>query len=609
MFVRIILLAIATTLMTGTSVWAKLPPPPVNQNLGVPDGTFSDMTFHTCLSCHGDPANAPAPVKIGYLPDRHHLRVDTPIDTEFTASRYPEKSPDGTHKCITCHLIDWVDDPSRPLGGYFRFAEEPSSPQFRDCLTCHVQKKRNGKLIATVHHLTDKAQKKLCHQCHGSLINDPTGDHRIPDAGGSDARRCGEVAPDGDRNFYDISIITPWPGDNYDSSTFIPLLQNVFADCPDFGKRYYDPEELDGQFNINPPRYRYEVSTNGRINAIRVPDNEPGGRRTGNCEHCHFEGSNPGDAIQPSSGLAKSNIGSNMVNHHSTGVGQPGSGSVHDCSLCHAPYNPPNYTIRGCEVCHGISTLHAIEYDADGDGVIVGAEKPFMGHIGNDLNCRGCHLNYRSGGDRARSFNNVRFGGQASVIEEISVTGAIEGIATEITIIGKSLQGPSTRIELTATDGKVTEIPMLENDYTTARTIIQDTIVADNYELSVVRGRNEFVVRSPSINFLVTRVTNIVSASCDESGVVTVTGVGFGDTYVDGSDELGIYDEANNFCNIESWSDNKITASCEADTSNITVIGLFGEDSSDIDCSDTGDGRPSWWDVWSWWSSWGWGGR
>ncbi len=147
------------------------PPPPVNQNLGMPDGVFNSMTMETCGGCHFDPATAPAPVKQGYLPDRHHLRVDTPIGLH-SASPYPEKSPDGTHKCVTCHALDWVEDPSRPAGGYFKFALDPTEPEFRNCLRCHQQKPG----VASVHHLTARARAAECNACHGSLINDPNGE-------------------------------------------------------------------------------------------------------------------------------------------------------------------------------------------------------------------------------------------------------------------------------------------------------------------------------------------------------------------------------------------------------------------------------------------------
>ncbi len=167
-FTTLVLLLVSAI---SVSTWASTPPPPVNQNLGMPDAISNNMTFNDCGICHFNPDTAPAPVKQGYLPDRHHLRIDTPIE-EYSASPFPEKSSDGTHKCITCHLLDWVEDPSRPLGGYFKFALEPTEPEFRDCLSCHKQVPG----ITSVHHLTKKAQAADCNACHGSLINDPNGE-------------------------------------------------------------------------------------------------------------------------------------------------------------------------------------------------------------------------------------------------------------------------------------------------------------------------------------------------------------------------------------------------------------------------------------------------
>ena len=606
----------AAVVMAGAA-WAKLPPPPVNQNLGIPDGRFSSMTFETCLGCHGDPKNAPAPVKLGYLPDRHHLRVDTPIG-EYTDSPYPEKSPDGTHKCATCHEVDTISDPTHPDGQYFRFALEPTDPQFRNCLNCHKQTERNGRLVATVHHLTDKAQKKLCYQCHGDLVNNAaTPDHRVPDPGNapdpSKARHCGEAAPDTDRNFYDISLITPWPGDNYKENYWIGMLDSIYSDCPDYAKRYYDPNVLGGQFNINPPRYRYETDAAGNIQPVLVPDGVDAGRTTGNCEHCHYSGENPGDAVQPNTGLAKSDVGTNMDNHHATGVGQLDSGSIHTCSLCHAPLDPPNYTIRGCELCHGISTVHAIEFDGEGDGIVPFMEKPFMGHIGNDLNCRGCHLNYRTGQTYQASYTdgNFRFYAQPANVtkENLSALGSVEGKAIELTIEGaSSMQGPTTRLELVGTDGEVYEIPMLENDRTSGKAIIPADLPADNYELYVTRGYKESTIRSGSIGFVVAPDISVDEVSCS-AGKVTITGSGFGSTYVAGSDNMGISGDGSS-CSIESWSDTRIVANCGSGTGTVTVDGLFGEASSDAACGGTDDsGRPKWWSIWSWWSSWSWSRR
>jgi len=65
---RNILLVMAA--LAAGAVWASIPPPPVNQYLGIPDTRFAEMTFVTCLGCHGAPESASAPLKSGYLPDR-----------------------------------------------------------------------------------------------------------------------------------------------------------------------------------------------------------------------------------------------------------------------------------------------------------------------------------------------------------------------------------------------------------------------------------------------------------------------------------------------------------------------------------------------------------
>ena len=606
------------------------------------------MTFHTCLGCHGDPANAPAPVKIGYLPDRHHLRVDTPIDPDYSASPYPELSPDGNHKCITCHKVDWIVDASRPLGGYFSFAEEPSSPKFRDCLNCHKQKKNEkGQLIATVHHLTDKAQKKLCYLCHGSRVNNATDDHRVPDPEAPGARNCHKVDPTAidpdnpvstERNNYNISLITPWPGDNYNDTAWKDVLRTFYKDCPEIAEVYL---EEGGQFQINPPRYRYEMDASGNIQAILVPDGVEGGRRTGNCEHCHFSGENPGDAVQPNTGLAKDDIGTNMSNHHSTGVGQPGSGSVHSCDLCHSPANPPDYAIRGCERCHAISTLHAIEFDANGDGVDPGNETPFMGHIGNDLNCRGCHLNFRTGKTfqgQASVFGSLPdYSGPIPDVTSISASGAVAGTATDLHITGTGFYAAVDtgmgvaeaipHIELVDSNGAVTEIDLDRADVTETSidVTIPATLKPDTYELYVVKGHYtegqggvDYSQRSGTIPFVVSPVAGIESVSCS-GGKVTITGSGFGSLltedkkgnmgYVDATGMVGVSGDGAD-CSIESWSDTQIVANCGSGTGNVTVDSLFGEASADAACGGTDDaGRPKWWSIWSWWSSWSWSRR
>ncbi len=536
------------------AAWASIPPPPVNQNIGIPDGVFNDMTYQTCLGCHGDPENASAPVKSGYLPDRHHLRVDTPIGP-YSASPYPEKSPDGTHKCITCHAIDWVDDPSRPEGGYFKFALEPTDPEFRNCLNCH----RQTPGIASVHHLTQKAQETRCHLCHGSLINDPNETGHIPD--------------------YEISLITPWPGDNYDTTS--PSSQ-------------YDP-----------PVAAYN------------------GRRKGNCAHCHYSGT---DQV---TGLT---VSTNYETHHGTGVGQPNSGSRHSCDLCH-DFDPPNHTIRGCERCHGISSLHNIEFDRDGDGITPGGEEPFWGHIGSAANCRGCHGNFPGAGVEAILQTGEGPSSDANVVPTFSRMsmrghgmrggrGGMWAASTNpetrvLTFTGSGfisvIESPDGPVEMTASvlliarDGTAHEFEPYRITPTELEVTLPSDLPAGSYDLYLVKGS----VRSPVTNLVIRPDVIVEQVSCD-GGKITLTGSGFsGYLNAEGSGTAVSDTTTLDKCTVESWSDDRIVADCgSALKGEIRVDSVFGSTIAATSCGGTTEGgRPRWWSIWSWWSSWSWSRR
>ena len=72
-----------------------------------------------------------------------------------------------------------------------------------------------------------------------------------------------------------------------------------------------------------------------------------------------------------------------------------GYGDVHhfqnfNCDVCHQVHFGLNF--RDCEGCHGIDSLHNIQADSNGDGEIIpGGEDPGWGHIGNEIDCEGCH--------------------------------------------------------------------------------------------------------------------------------------------------------------------------------------------------------------------------
>ncbi len=547
--------------MMSSAIWASIPPPPVNQDIGIPDGVFNDMTVEACLGCHGDPENAPAPVNPGYLPDRHHLWINVPIG-EYSASPFPEKSSDGKHTCISCHGVDWVEDPDSPDGGYFEFARNPRDPEFRNCLNCHAQTPG----VASVHHLTPKAQEAKCHLCHGSLIDDPNDTRHIPD--------------------YEISLITPWPGDNYDTSS--PSNQ------------------------YNPPVATYN------------------GRRKGNCAHCHYSGSDQ------NSGRS---ISSNYETHHGTGVGQPNSGSAHSCDLCH-DFTPPNHTIRGCERCHGINSLHNIEFDHIGDGITPGAEEPFRGHIGNAANCRGCHGNFEGAGVEAILQTGEGPDAGANVVPSVGSMGirgrgmrggrgmwsaSVEPEPRVVTFTGSgfisTLQSPDGPVELIAKlllvdkEGNTYEYDASSATQTALEVRLPDDLAPGSYDLYLVKGS----VRSPAANLVIRPDVAVSESSCNE-GKITITGSGFAG-YLNARDSgTGVSDTTTlEKCRVDSWSDTQIVADCGQDAGeNIKIDSVFGSTITHTACNNSGvisdsdgsgSGRPQWWSIWSWWSSWSWSRR
>lgn len=136
---------------------ADVPPPPVNQNMGIPDGVFNNLVEANCRACHEDTTI----VQPGTIPDRHHLLVGTTIPDPTAA---PAGVPGESYECLSCHQLVWDDATSS-----YNFIS------FRDCLGCHEQLAGE----ASVHHLTAKAQQNDCKACHGPIDN-PDDGHYIP---------------------------------------------------------------------------------------------------------------------------------------------------------------------------------------------------------------------------------------------------------------------------------------------------------------------------------------------------------------------------------------------------------------------------------------------
>ena len=124
---------------------ADVPPPPVNQDIGMEDIEIGDLTEADCRVCH--PTG---------VPDRHHGLYNTPVPDPSLVP-YPQfNTPDGAggflYSCLSCHSDNFVLE--------------------RDCLVCHN--------AGSPHHTTPAAQAGDCVSCHGDLVDNMDDGHYIP---------------------------------------------------------------------------------------------------------------------------------------------------------------------------------------------------------------------------------------------------------------------------------------------------------------------------------------------------------------------------------------------------------------------------------------------
>lgn len=127
------ILGLSLVVGMGTVVLGQIPPPPVNQFIGIYDTYWTNLATVDCLACH---------VSDEVLVLRHHALITS-----------------KNKQCLDCHVL--VVDGS----GGFVFQD------FRTCSNCHT---------TTPHHTTLAAQQKNCKACHGSLVDNPDDGHYIP---------------------------------------------------------------------------------------------------------------------------------------------------------------------------------------------------------------------------------------------------------------------------------------------------------------------------------------------------------------------------------------------------------------------------------------------
>lgn len=513
------------------TAWAVIPPPPVNQNLGMPDTQFQKLFdtigADTCKRCHKPEyfdADLPQPTGIPmleatYLPSRHHRHLkdsgnairDGRIAGGAEQPPFPDLNNDGVmdeyYQCLNCHIVA-TDADGFLTGGIVN--------NFRDCLNCHKtfsepNNQGEERSDITVHHDTPKAMAGQCGVCHGYLIRSL--DEGVPPA------------------TYRPSMITPW--------------------------RSGKPNEDDS--NVN------HVGTS-----------------PGNCNFCHNAAGSTDpvvlrdgvaiDASDPSCsfcvGFGSINIYPNKENHHATGVptfkpSQTGRDEA-VCAWCHIPTYPSHYNktpedpddamfsgwgIRGCQRCHDIESLHSIEADVAGDGIIPGQEDRYNGHIGNQDNCWGCHGNNGEWQVDLLSTSLMAVGATTPQLNAMNAAIWPEGTGFDLTLVGSGFINIGTKmnmstgaleqytfnptVKFTDQDGNST---VLEPTTTTATEVVVSvpaTLASGNYDVAIRKQPNK--TSNPLAASILPNV-NVSAAVCFESyNIVVLRGTNFNE-FIGGGD-------------------------------------------------------------------------
>ena len=506
----IIILSISIVLVLSIPLQADVPPPPVNQIIGVNDGVFNDLIEAECRFCHENPDQFP--VEDETIPNRHHIIVGRIIPN---VTDVPFGNPGEPYECFSCHAVDCSSG-------------ECNISVDRDCVVCHIQ---SSIFEATVHHRTELAQGTLpqgpdCKACHGSLV------------------------------------------ENRDDGHFIPS---------------------------SPPTER----TPKRSGGTGLPLNSEG-NGAGACDYCHSTGTGdptiPG--IDSASGIF---VYSNKDAHHEAGFwgGFGAHGFV--CQWCHDFDRPFEEQFRVCENCHGRDSLHNIQVDSDGDGVInPGIEMPGYGHIGNPDDCWGCHgfFSQLAGASISSASSESSAPETGPIVPHISSTSAsvlVEGTEKTIIIYGSAFTNLSEGVEytsnvsLTADDDTSIELIPDSISENTVTVTIPNTLTADNYILKAVKLDK---VSNPMVISVKPEVV-IIEVNCNKKmRVLTITGSGCGEK-VEGTDDYINVKVNSAPVEIILWTDTEIKALISRCSKKavITVNALFGSVTND-DGSDNGGGKP-----------------
>lgn len=491
------------------------PPPPAPQNLGIYDtGIDNLVTTSTdqsaCRVCHqttGTNISGGYANSIGGVPTRHHRLVMLGTTNPLTNVPFA---------CTDCH-------PSTPGVGNGILLE-------RSCVQCHNGTSfSNGNSIgghvgnfSRPHHVNTAyddanigtpAANRTCNFCHGSFVNNYNDGHYKP-------------------TYATSLMITPFATFKVTNFSQPDGLggNKVWGGC--LSCHVANPAATPSAIDSNHDTHHKEILGMGRFGGQTVFQNAstPGAA----CFWCHVitpGGTSPlrinvtneftGEFLLRAMEVRNSTI-------EATDVFEPGTTNI-------------TFNGTGCEKCHGVPTLHNIQFNYVQNG------PQGQGHINNNLDCSGCHDEWLPSTDFVP-------GALIPYVDSVDPSVIVAGTATTLTVTGSNfVSGGASYTSVVNVDG-VSYTPTTLTD--TQIVIDIPAQSAGDHQLQVVK--NGDTLSKLSVLTVVPAVT-LTSATLD-GNVLTLSGTGLGNQPTQNAEQHIIVGSAGYSASITGWSDTQIVA-------------------------------------------------
>lgn len=501
------------------------PPPPVPQNLGLPDYAIDHLSTNAtdqsaCRQCHqtsGTNISGGYNNTIGGVPTRHHSMLPRGVINPKTGTPFgcndchPSTPGIGMgilldRSCADCHngTAFWADA-NITSGGYNAQVGNFSRPH-------HVNTN-----YTSVVGFGNPAADRHCNKCHGSFVNNYDDGHYKP-------------------SYATDFMITPFA--TYKVTNFSQpdgLGGNkVWGGCESCHEASTaDNPDLDNNHDS------HHVSYSGfgtGFSTTDTPFNLTGGSPLNNraCFVCH---------VVTWSNTSASPLRVNRVNPF-TGELLNNSMELRNSTIEAASAIEPgtfNITINGtgCEKCHGVPTLHNIQFEYQQNG------PQGKGHINNDLDCSGCHNSWLPASDFVP-------GAIIPTVDSVSPSVIAVNTATTLTITG-----------LNFVNGAYTSVVTVDGVTYTPASITDSQIVVNIPALSAGTHQLQLVKGGDTLSKLstldVVPVVTLSSASLDGT-TLTISGTGLGSKPAANAQQYVLVGSAGYSASIISWSDTQIVA-------------------------------------------------